>query len=164
MRKAMLVFCLLPALAPSQGKAAKTAPAHVQAALMLKLLPYCNSLDNKTFSIHVIGDPEVAELLTSRIGTVAGKAKLGEVSISNGLPEKEVDIIFIGTGADVPLDFTGKQGVLTVTGDPALVARGVTLGIGIEGSKPKVYLNLETSRMEGMDWNPAILRIAETVQ
>jgi len=44
-----------------------------------------------------------------------------------------------------------------------LTTLGISLGIGLEDGKPKILLNLSASKDEGIDWNPAILKIATTL-
>jgi hypothetical protein len=47
-----------------------------------------------------------------------------------------------------------------MTGIPDLVPKGISLGIGLSGGKPKILLNLSSSKDEGIDWNHAILKVS----
>ena len=60
--------------------------------------------------------------------------------------------------------FTRTQDVLSVTGLAQMAEKGVTLNVttAADGS-PKILLDLTASKEEGLDWNPAILKIAKAV-
>ena len=63
------------------------------------------------------------------------------------------------------LEYTLSNKILSVTGDPNLMDRGITLGFGIgDDSKPKIVLNPQSAAQEGLEWNPAIFKIAKTVK
>ncbi len=154
----MAAFGLAPAHAVEEQ-----APAQLQAALILKLMPLYNNLGDKSYTIHVIGAPDVAQELKSQLGKATGKATLAGVTFSDTLPTDKADVIYIGNNAAEGVAFSQQNGVLSVTGNFNYVKEGVTLGIGLENKKPKIYLNLESSKKEGADWNPAILKVVKTV-
>jgi len=163
--KTALVVMLLTAalgLAPAYA-VEEQAPAQLQAALILKLMPLYNNLGAKSYTIHVIGAPDVAKELKAQLGKSTGKATLTGVTSSDGLPTDGADVIYIGSHAAEGVAFSQQNGVLSITGDFNFVKEGVTLGIGLEDKKPKIYLNLSSSKKEGADWNPAILKVAKTV-
>lgn len=55
--------------------------------------------------------------------------------------------------------------MLTVTNDPGIVSDGATLGVVVgDDGKPKILLNLTSSVEEGVDWNPAIMKVAQTIK
>jgi hypothetical protein len=63
------------------------------------------------------------------------------------------------------VSYTRTQKILSVTAQPELVQRGVTLGVGIgNDGKPKVLLNLSSTVEENLSWNPAVMKIAKTIQ
>ena len=165
MKKCMiLVLAALSFATPALATTPETdATAKLQAALIIKLLPFYNNLGDKSFTIHVVGAPEVAAQLKGAIGKKTGKAQLANVTSSDGLPSGSTDIIYIGSGAPDGIAYAQKNKILSITGNPDFVAKGVTLGIGVENNKPKIFLNLSSSKAEGVDWNPAILRVAQTV-
>lgn len=163
-RKAMVVMLLAATLGLAPAHAVEEqAPAQLQAALILKLMPLYNNLGDKSYTIHVIGAPDVAKELKSQLGKSTGKATLTGVTFSDGLPTQEADVIYIGNNAAEGVAFAQQNGVLSVTGNFNYVREGVTLGIGLEDKKPKIYLNLASSKKEGADWNPAILKVVKTV-
>ena len=100
------------------------------------------------------------------IGKNIGKATLKKVDSGDGVPASKPNILFVGKSADVAkaIEYSRANKILSVTGVVDHVNKGVTLGIGVEGGKPKILLNLSSSSDEGLDWNPAIIKIAKTIK
>ena len=136
--------------------------ATLQAALMLKLLPYYENLKGKNFRIHCIGAPDVAVQLRTQLGKSFGQGTLRDVTDSTGMPDGHADIVFWGDGADLAA-ITNREGMLSISGNSSFVENGVTLGIVLQGNqRPQILLNLESSRTEGAEWKPAILEVVTT--
>lgn len=153
----MLVTGLsLPALA-------QKAPPSLQAALFVKLLSFYTNLGEGDFTIHVVGAPEVAEALKGQIGKAVGKATLKEISEGDGPPTNGAKVIYVGKSVKALTGFSQDKKLLTITGEPDFVNEGVTLGVKIEGGKPKILLNLSSTKAEDVNWNPAILKVASTI-
>lgn len=142
---------------------AQKASAKLQAALFSKLLGFYTNLGSDEFTIHVVGAPEVAKELQAHIGTKVGKAKLKAVSEGDGPPSNGAKVIYVGKSVKAITDFSQANKVLTIAGDPKFVSEGVTLGVKIEAGKPKILLNLSSTKAEDVNWNPAILKVASTV-
>ena len=155
---ALAVACIfLPA------QAQQTAPPKLQAALIMKLLAFNTNLGANPFTIHVVGAPDVAAALETHVGKTAGKATLETVTKSDALPADKVNIVYVGNHVEDAIKYSQSNQILSVTGIPKFVNDGVTLGIGIENKKPKILLNLSSSKSEGINWNPAILKVAATI-
>ena len=145
----------------AQGDAA---PPKLQAALIMKLLAFYTNLGGAPFTVHVIGSDAVATALEAHVGKSAGKATLNAVTKSDGVPSEKPNIVYVGNNLKDAIAYTQANGLLSVTGLPSFVNDGVTLGIGIENNKPKILLNLSSSKAEGINWNPAILKVAATIK
>lgn len=158
---ALVLLVVATAVAP-QVQAQDKAPAKLQAALIMKLLAFYTNLGGDPFTIHVVGAPDVAEELKTMVGKTAGKATLNTVTEGDA-PGADAKVVYIGKNVADNIAFTQSKQVLSVTGEPAYVSDGVTLGIGIEANKPKIILNLSSSKAEGINWNPAILKVAATI-
>ena len=154
------VMMLMPAMAQAQTPA----PAKIQAALFMKLLAFYTNLGSDPFSIHVIDEPEVAKELQSLVGRTAGKATLNAVTQSTGAPTEKAQVVYVGGNIQEAIAYSRANKVLSVTGNPDFVTEGVTLGVGIENRKPKILLNLSSSKSEEINWNPAILKVAATIK
>jgi hypothetical protein len=142
---------------------AQKAPANLQAALFTKLLAFYTNLGGDSFTIHVVGAPDVAEEFKKKIGSKVGKAQLDAVSEGDGPPSNGAKVIYVGKSVKAITDYSQANKVLTITGEPKFVNDGVTLGVAIEGGKPKILLNLSATKAEDVNWNPAILKVASTI-
>jgi hypothetical protein len=142
----------------------KEAPASIAAAMLVKVMSFEKTVGSKSeVSIYVIGSEDVASELKKGIG----KANIKNVEVGPELPANVPSVLFVADASklDAAMAFTHKNKILSVTGMPELVSKGITLGFGVgDDSKPKILLNLSASVEEGLDWNPAILKIAKTIQ
>lgn len=146
----------------------KNAPPSIVAAMVVKVIPFEKNLSNSTdISIYVLDAPEVARELEKAIGVSVGSATLKTVESGKALPSARPSLIYCDAVSRLPEVLAYSQGnkILSTTGHPDLVNQGVTLGFGIgDDNKPKIVLNLNSSLEEGLDWNPAILKIAKIVK
>lgn len=155
---------IILAMITAQVFAQRVAPARVQAKMFSKLLPFYTNLGAESFTIHVTGAPAVAKELKKIVGTKIGNATLDGVSVSDGVPTDGPKVIYLGKYDDTIVQHARDKKILTITGNPAIVKEGVTLGIGMERGKAKILLNLTTTKLEGVLWNPAILRVSTQVR
>ena len=156
-------------LLSTAGAVEQEAPPSVVAALTVKLMAFEKSIggSSRELTIFVLGAPAIAEELKVGLGTSVGSAKLVSVLKGDGLPAAKPSVLFIGNAAKSgeAIQYARANKILTVTGIPSLVSKGVTLGIALgDSGKPEILLNLTASVAEGLDWNPAIMKVAKTVK
>lgn len=146
----------------------KDAPASVAAAMLLKVAVFEKNVSSTgEINIFVLGADEVADELKKGVGKPVGKSTLKSVDTGSDLPSSKPTILFCGDAAklDDVLGYCKSNKVLSVTGAPENVSKGIALGFGVgEDNKPKILLNLTASSECGLDWNPAILKVAQTVK
>ena len=143
------------------------APADIQATLFLKIFLFNNDLNKgKDIRIHVIDAPEFAAEIKKAEGNKIGKSKIVAVTAGSTLPDERPSIVYIGDPerTEEITQYTRAEHILSITGLPELVERGVTLGVGVVDKKPKILFNLSASKEENMDWNPVILEISTIVK
>jgi hydroxyethylthiazole kinase-like sugar kinase family protein len=157
-----LLLVLILFVSPTTAQ--EQAPARIQAALFMKLLAYYTNLGSEPFTIHVVGSPDIVKELKGYIGKNAGKAKLKDVTTGSGPPSGSAQVVYVGQDAKALTAYCQSNKVLSITGDPVLVNEGVTLGISIENKKPKILLNLSSTKAEDINWNPQILKVASTIE
>ncbi|QTA89162.1 YfiR family protein [Desulfonema magnum] len=160
------ITCLL-SVCPAFAADIQKAPEQIQAAIFVKLLSFNEGLNNGgDISIHVIEDPHFAAEMKTIIGEKIGRSKLAIVSESSDLPSEKPSVIYIGDASklDTVIRYTRANKVLSITGIPELVIRGVSLGVGISGRKPQILLNLSSSKAEDISWNHAILKVSTTFE
>ncbi|OQY56913.1 MAG: hypothetical protein B6245_17675 [Desulfobacteraceae bacterium 4572_88] len=163
----MLVLFLWMVLSGTESRAEDyaIAPVQMQAALFMKLLSFHEDISGGgDISIHIVGAPDFAAEMQAIIGEKIGNAKLAAVSESQELPSQKPSVIYAGdvSKLDAILRYTRENSVLSITGIPKLVLKGVSLGIGVAGGKPKILLNISSSKQEGVNWNHAILKVSTT--
>ncbi len=166
----IFILIILPVLIsmafsrPCRSEELSVAPAQIQAALFVKLLAFHQGLAGQEITIHVVGNDKVASELKRVSGVAIGTGKLGEVTAGGIPPGKQPSAVYIGDPArlEAAIDYTRKNGAISLTGLPDLVPRGVSLGVGISGGKPRVLLNISASRDEGIRWDPTILKVSLT--
>jgi hypothetical protein len=157
---------LLVSLTPSGARAESFAevPEKLQAALFIKILTMSKEMNNgKELRIHVVNAPDVAAELRKAVGLKIGKSTLTEVNEGPDIPSDAPDALYIGNGADLDrmIQYTREKGILSMTGNPELVEKGVTLGVGVSENKPKILLNAAASQAENITWNPALFKISK---
>jgi len=139
---------------------------NVQAPLIVRTIALYNniSLVDGGVSIHVVDNPSLVEELKKGIGQAIGSSTLKAVT-SGGMPTTKPSVIYVSKESNVAevIAYSQANKILSVTGNPDLITKGVCLGFGVEDNKPKILLNLSSTRDEGIDWNPAILRIATRI-
>lgn len=162
----ILALFFLGGLAPYAQ--AKALTAEVTAALIVKLVSFEKKIGGGgEVTIHVIGAPDVAAELKKAIGREIGSSTLKNVNQSDGIPATPPTILYVGNAGAVAgaLSFSREKKIMTISGIPGLTQKGITLGLELgDDGKPKIVLNLTSSKEEGLDWNPAIMKIAKTTE
>ena len=57
-------------------------------------------------------------------------------------------------------DYCRKHKIQSMTGVTDLVGQGVTLIVGIQNKKPKILVDTENAKKEGIEFDPAIFKLA----
>ncbi|MDY6989918.1 MAG: YfiR family protein [Thermodesulfobacteriota bacterium] len=162
----VVCLCLILAFCENDSLFAQDideAPPKLQAALFVKLLAFNKGLaSGGDISIYVVGSQAFATAMKSGIGQRIGQGKISAVTTGDGLPTEKPEVIYVGNASmtDKVIEYTRANGIMSITGKPAQVKKGVALGVGVREGKPKILLNLSASKAEGIDWNPALLKIA----
>ena len=166
----ILCFCLLFLLTGASRLPAEdlyTAPPKIQAGLFLKLLGFNKGIaSGGDISIHVVASPEFAAAMKKAVGKAVGKGRLSSVTEGNSVPTEKPTVIYVGDSSKTHevISYTRANKILSITGLPDQVNNGITLGVGVLGGKPKIMLNISSSKEEGVDWNPALLKIASVIK
>lgn len=139
------------------------APAPIAAALLVKVIGFEKNISASDISIYVFGSGDIANELKK----VIGQANIKNVQSGNRLPSSKPSILFVANDGkvDAATKYTQDNKVLSATNIPDLVSKGVTLGFGVgNDNKPKILLNVTSSAKEGLDWNPAIMKVAQIIK
>ncbi len=139
-------------------------PEKLQAAILIKILAMSKEISNgEEISIHVIGAPEAAAELRKAVGRKIGRSTLAAVSVGPAPPSLHPSALYIGDRDNLTewIRYCRENHVLSITGAPDLVERGVTLGVGMRGERPKILLNAAAANAEKITWNPTLLKISK---
>ncbi|MCP4692700.1 MAG: YfiR family protein [Desulfobacterales bacterium] len=139
-------------------------PEKLQAAILIKILAMSKEINNgEDISIHVVNAPDAAAELRKAVGRKIGKSTLVAVSEGPTAPLLHPSALYIGDkdNARELIRYCRENRVLSITGAPELVARGVTLGLGMAGDRPRILLNAAATNAENITWNPTLLKISK---
>lgn len=176
--------------APAVARA-QTAPVPVdlQVTLILKVLTYDLQLVQKAKSELTVGilysaaDPasvqakdDVQKIFQQFADKTIRKLPIRYVVIENTTPAElqsrilanRVNVLYLtpGNGANLGqiLQLSQSRGIVTTTGVPDYVQRGVAVGISLRQDKPQILINLASARSEGSEFDASLLRIATVVR
>lgn len=141
-------------------------PVQLQAALILKVLPFNKAFLNKGLKFYIAGPADFAiELQQFKDKDIGLSYKIKSIKDGFGLPEEKPDIIYVADSVlcDDIIAYARKNKILTITGIQSLVKKGVSLGVGSIDSKPKFFLNRSASKEEGISWDEQFFKIAEVI-
>jgi hypothetical protein len=148
--------------------AAERVPIKIQAVLIAKLLVFNKGIsDGGHISIYVIGAPEFAAEMKKAVGKKIGKSRLVAITEGTSLPSSwKPSVIYLGDASMVEevIAYTRSNKLLSITGISELVSKGITLGLGVSDKKPKILLNLLSSKKEDISWHPTIFKISTIVK
>ncbi|MFH0882785.1 MAG: YfiR/HmsC family protein [bacterium] len=170
---AAIVLLLMLTASPAAAQVGKGS-ASFTASNLVKIISMEKHLSGagKEVSVYVMNDPELTAELQKMVGQSIGQATLKVVAGGTKLPDNHVDVIYIGNPDDYLfnaalmqsfLQYTKDNKILSVTHEAMLIYKGVALGIGSMDGTPKFYINLRTSADTGLDWNKAVIKLAETI-
>lgn len=152
---------------PAYGAEYGFVPYKLQAALFFKILNFHNGVNQgKDVVIHVVDNPEFAGEMKTYIGKKIGKSTLTRVTEGDRFAGKIPSVVYVGRKENIEpiLEFTRAHSILSITGHPGLLKKGVTMGIGEHEKKPRILLNIESSKKEGVNWNPVIIKISKIIE
>ena len=148
----------------------RKAPANIQASLFIKLLPFNKNISNGgNITIYVLNTQSVAKAMKSAIGRKLGKSTLAKVVAISNIPKEKpnkLSVLYVSDNKQLKAatEFCRKYKILSITGNPSLIKKGVTLLVCVQNKKPKIMLNLSSTKKEGIDWHPNILKVAVKVK
>lgn len=140
----------------------------VHVALLKKVFSFNRNLQSKptpkvviVFTDASTGVKDDAMKAFGEIGIPTTALKLEQALKSLG----EADVVYVAPGAAAIQKVCDERGIFTITGVPSLVESGkVAIGIGAEGGKPKVYVNVSVTRAQKQELSSELLRVSRVFQ
>jgi hypothetical protein len=141
--------------------------AQAIAEVIVHIAGYEKTMSQKTggISVYVMNAPRVAAELKNHLGQKIGNNMLSMVIEGSDLPRQKPEIIYAGDlsspEAEKVVRYARRQKILSVSGKPAIISKGITLGIGASPQKNlEILINLTAALSEGLDWNAEVMNIA----
>ena len=180
-RVATLVLMMAPA-----GDA-RAGAADDEAKILLRAISFDRALARRAGNdvvITIVYDGRVNGDAREREGRVLAFRKLASRTIA-GLPIKVTssdcsqakpmteslegtDIVYLTRGAKdcvrAVTAATRKLRIASLASARMLVEQGITMGVTIEGTRPKLLVNLVASKAEGLDLSSQVLQLAEVIK
>ncbi|MFH1198030.1 MAG: YfiR family protein [bacterium] len=141
---------------------AQEVPANLQAALFKKIFSFDKTLTAKgSYEVAVLSGSGSGDAIVAALKEVGVSAK----SVSGDQVPAGAAVVYIMAGVTPPKAQTASKGVLSITGTPANVEGGkVSIGIGTEGGKPKIIVNLGQLKAEGHEVSADLLKLAKVIK
>jgi hypothetical protein len=115
---------------------------------------FCSSLEN-------ISDGKISGILFRYVPIdISEKSNLQQI-----VESENIDVLYICPLRAIELETiitaSRTHRVLTFTGVPEYVERGISTGVGLKGNKPQILINLPASKAEGIEYTSQLLKLAK---
>ena len=166
MRKVVLLMVGMMLSTGTLAAQSMAVPANLQAAIFKKILGFDKTLQAKgRIEVAVVyGDVAAKDAITGAfndlgISTVPLKSDQAAQSIG------EATVVYVAPGASAPKQLCAKNKVLSLSGVASLVESGqVSVGVAVEGGKPKILIHRGQLKAEGHEIAQEILDMAKIIQ
>jgi hypothetical protein len=143
-------------------------PVRIHVALLKKVFSFNRNFQNNpspkvtiVFTDASAGIKDIAQKTFTEIGIPVTVLKLDQALKGLG----ETDVVYVAPGAESIQKICDDRKIFTITGIPALVESGkVAVGIGAEAGKPKVFVNMQLTRLQKQELSSDLLRVARVFQ
>ena len=188
-RLATLFACVALLVPPNAGAEPMPVPADLQVTLILKVLSY-----DRNFAARAAGELRIAVVISpGDPDSVRARAQIVDVTqtlpfrMMRGVPIRyffveyasdaqletfvttnQIAVLYIAPGNQQNLDallrISQSRQIVTATGVPEYVERGVAVGVGVRQDKPVILINLPSSKSAGTEFDASLLRIAKVIR
>ena len=158
-RTTVVILFLLGIFAVNNFAQEMSVPPNLQAALFKKIFSFNKTLTSKgNVEVAVLGNG--GDAVASALKEVGVNAKaVGGDQIPSG-----VSVVYVMPGTAAPKQQSASKGVLSISGVSSFVEdRKVAIGIGVEGGKPKIIINMSQLKAEGQELSSDLLKIARVI-
>jgi hypothetical protein len=187
-RRLLSLVPLLGLLAGSLRAEEMSLSVEDQVPLLLKVLTYDRNFETKAgkeLAIGIVYDPSNSDSAkaTTELGSalfqLGGKTvkKLpikyytieytGNPDLERFAKQKGISVLYIAPGnarnLSNILQLSQELHLTTTTGVPDYVRRGAAVGLARAQDRPQILINLQTTRLEGTEFDAAFLRLATII-
>jgi hypothetical protein len=93
---------------------------------------------------------------------------IDDTDLASATSRENVDILYITPLRAAEIEtitaVSRAEKIMTITGVPDYVELGLAVGIGEEGNKPLIIINLPTAKAEGADFSSKLLKLAKIIE
>ena len=151
-----IIFLLIGLMTVNSFAQDMAVPPNLQAALFKKIFAF-----NKTLTAK--GNVEVA-VIGAGADEVVSAFKEAGVNAKAVSEIGSASVVYVMPGAVSPKAQSASKGVLSISGVPSNAEEGkVAVGIGVEGGKPKIIINMAQLKAEGQELSADLLKIAKVI-
>ena len=155
-RLTFVVLLLLSLITVNSFAQDMAVPANLQAALFKKIFSF-----NKTLTAK--GSVEVA-VIGAGADEVVSAFKDAGVNAKAVSDIGSASVVYVMPGTASPKAQSASKSVLSISGVTSNVEEGkVAIGIGVEGGKPKIIINMAQLKAEGQELSADLLKIAKVI-
>ncbi len=184
---ATLLFALLMTCPKQAGAQEMPVPVPTQLSLFYRILTFDREYEPKAPGRMVVGvlyqgrfrASELAKIALENAVAAAAPPPGGETvevvsidlsrtsEVHEAVRRAEADFLYLAPLRAVDLReivaASRSLGVLSVTGVPEYLGEGVAVGIGSEGGRPQILIDLEAAVAQGADFSSELLKLAEII-
>lgn len=151
---------------------ASNIPPALFVKIVLAALAFDRNLESRfgtEISISVVGKSDYAKQLEKTVGLAAEKTIKGATLnvVDGGSTTPAANIILygdaLGGSRSDAIAHCQKTKATCVSVDPQDVESGISLGVELQGGKPKLMINMQAATLVGADYSSQILRLANVV-
>jgi hypothetical protein len=189
----LVVLALLP-LAPQRPRAQEPGgqdrrlPVKIRLSILLRVLAYDRNLAKTRSVVHVgvlclkddKNSEEVGKQVTKQLKAFVGhrisglKIRATSIVVGDGealertVKSKDVNILYTSSGTDrffskIRSLASGRK-LLVVSGEPHHVRKGAGVVVVQRGEKPRIIVNLKSSKQQGADFDSRLLQLSDVIR
>jgi len=184
------LLCLSLLVSRTSGAEEVPVPARIQIPILLKILTFDRNFEDRVRSQLKIGilyteeDPlsrqakdDIVDVLTRYADKTIRRLPITyvlmryttEQNMAEFAKSQGINVFYVAPGnakhLAALLRISQKHRIITVTGVPQYVERGVTVGLELKSdNKTRILINLKSSKMEGALFDANLLRLATVLR
>ena len=182
---ALAAFVAMASGAHAAAPADVPVPARLQAQLFAKILGFDRNLDSRAGRTVVIGvlhqrgyrpSLDAGDEIQAAIAALpAGELTLRVVMLDADaadldalLDAQSLAVLYVTPLRALEVETVAaaarRRSIRTLTGVPAYVRRGLSIGLGLRDGRPEILVNLEAARAEGANYSSQLLTLVRVVR
>lgn len=137
-------------------------PAKLQAVLFKKIFQFDKTLAAKdNIELAVLSGSGNGDDMVAFFKETGVNAK----AVSGDQVPAGANVVYIMPGVTSPKQQSAAKGVLSISGVTSYVEDGkVSIGLGVEGGKPKIIVHMAQLKAEGQEISADLLKLAKVIQ